>query len=90
MTEIRAGLTTFATMAYIIAVNVRVIHDIGRGSLANHWQASILSDTGGTCLCQRASEAGVGCANKLEFEACRNSESFYVAIYSTFPADRNP
>ncbi|KAL1884187.1 hypothetical protein VTK73DRAFT_5323 [Phialemonium thermophilum] len=32
-TEIRAGLTTFATMAYIIAVN-----------------ASILSDTGGTCI----------------------------------------
>ncbi|KAK6444633.1 hypothetical protein FP744_10000881 [Trichoderma asperellum] len=32
--EIRAGLTTFATMAYIIAVN-----------------ASILSQTGGTCEC---------------------------------------
>ncbi|UKZ83726.1 hypothetical protein TrVFT333_011535 [Trichoderma virens FT-333] len=32
--EIRAGLTTFATMAYIIAVN-----------------ASILSQTGGTCAC---------------------------------------
>lgn len=25
MTEIRAGLTTFATMAYIIAVNVGII-----------------------------------------------------------------
>ncbi|RFU76947.1 mfs transporter, agza family, xanthine uracil permease [Trichoderma arundinaceum] len=35
--EIRAGLTTFATMAYIIAVN-----------------ASILSQTGGTCDCSLA------------------------------------
>lgn len=33
-TEVRAGLTTFFTMAYIIAVN-----------------ASILSDTGGNCVC---------------------------------------
>lgn len=90
MTEIRAGLTTFATMAYIIAVNVRVIYDIGRGFLANHWQASILSDTGGTCVCQWASDARLGCTNKLEFEACRNSKSFCVAIYSTFIADRNP
>ncbi|KAF7538891.1 hypothetical protein G7Z17_g12544 [Cylindrodendrum hubeiense] len=34
--EIRAGLTTFATMAYIIAVNLK---------------ASMLSQTGGTCFC---------------------------------------
>jgi len=34
-TEIRAGLTTFFAMAYIISVN-----------------ASIISDTGGTCVCE--------------------------------------
>ncbi|KAL4244170.1 nucleobase:cation symporter-2 (NCS2) family protein [Abortiporus biennis] len=34
LTEIRAGLTTWAAMAYIISVN-----------------ASIISDTGGTCVC---------------------------------------
>jgi AGZA family xanthine/uracil permease-like MFS transporter len=34
-TEIRAGITTFFTMAYIIAVN-----------------ATVLSDSGGTCVCR--------------------------------------
>ncbi|KAH6603311.1 mfs transporter [Trichoderma cornu-damae] len=40
--EIRAGLTTFATMAYIIAVNLSCM------------KASILSQTGGTCDCSLA------------------------------------
>ncbi|KAI0308861.1 permease family-domain-containing protein, partial [Amylostereum chailletii] len=40
LTEIRAGLTTWAAMAYIISVN-----------------ASIISDSGGTCVCP----AGVDC-----------------------------
>ena len=39
MTEIRAGLTTFFAMAYIIAVN-----------------ASIVSDSGGTCICPHTAE----------------------------------
>ncbi|KAG6012041.1 hypothetical protein E4U43_007967 [Claviceps pusilla] len=39
MTEIRAGLTTFFAMAYIIAVN-----------------ASIVSDSGGTCVCPHTAE----------------------------------
>ncbi|KAG5955752.1 hypothetical protein E4U58_006965 [Claviceps cyperi] len=39
MTEIRAGLTTFFAMAYIIAVN-----------------ASIVSDSGGTCVCAQTAE----------------------------------
>ncbi|OIW29831.1 hypothetical protein CONLIGDRAFT_575771 [Coniochaeta ligniaria NRRL 30616] len=55
LTEIRAGLTTFATMAYIIAVN-----------------SSILSDTGGTCVCHRATPYGVTCSNQVEFDACKN------------------
>ncbi|KAF2196539.1 hypothetical protein GQ43DRAFT_476235 [Delitschia confertaspora ATCC 74209] len=40
LTEVRAGLTTFFTMAYIIAVN-----------------ASILADTGGTCVCGEGPDA---------------------------------
>ncbi|KAF1365167.1 purine transporter [Lizonia empirigonia] len=40
-TELRAGLTTFFTMAYIIAVNW----------LIHHLQASVLTDSGATCVC---------------------------------------
>ncbi|PSN73002.1 hypothetical protein BS50DRAFT_176312 [Corynespora cassiicola Philippines] len=50
-TEIRAGLTTFFTMAYIIAVN-----------------ASILSDTGGNCVCNDPSDAL--CTDNKEYLAC--------------------
>ncbi|KIL58597.1 hypothetical protein M378DRAFT_170416 [Amanita muscaria Koide BX008] len=48
-TEIRAGLTTWAAMAYIIAVN-----------------ASILSDSGGTCVCPTSD----GCINDTTYLAC--------------------
>ncbi|KAI0881135.1 xanthine/uracil permease family protein-like protein [Annulohypoxylon maeteangense] len=40
--EIRAGLTTFATMAYIVAVN----------------KAAVLADSGGTCECPPGTEPG--------------------------------
>ncbi|KAI0052219.1 hypothetical protein FA95DRAFT_70528 [Auriscalpium vulgare] len=49
LTEIRAGLTTWAAMAYIIAVN-----------------ASIVSDTGGTCVCP----TGDGCVTDTVYLAC--------------------
>lgn len=53
-TEIRAGLTTFFTMAYIIAVN-----------------ASILSDTGGNCVCDNpTSGKDMKCSNEVEYTAC--------------------
>ncbi|KAI0065210.1 hypothetical protein BV25DRAFT_1868951 [Artomyces pyxidatus] len=48
-TEIRAGLTTWAAMAYIISVN-----------------ASIISDTGGTCVCP----TGDGCVSDPVYLAC--------------------
>ncbi|KAF2866730.1 permease family-domain-containing protein [Massariosphaeria phaeospora] len=50
-TEIRAGVTTFFTMAYIIAVN-----------------ASVLSDTGGTCVCNDPIDAL--CTNNVEYTVC--------------------
>ncbi|KFA78104.1 hypothetical protein S40288_05673 [Stachybotrys chartarum IBT 40288] len=50
--EVRAGLTTFATMAYIIAVN-----------------ASLLSQTGGTCVCELDNKAQ--CDSIPEFAACK-------------------
>ncbi|KLO07302.1 hypothetical protein SCHPADRAFT_945397 [Schizopora paradoxa] len=49
MTEIRAGITTWAAMAYIISVN-----------------ASIISDSGGTCICP----TGDGCANDVTYNLC--------------------
>ncbi|KAI0681968.1 permease family-domain-containing protein [Cytidiella melzeri] len=49
LTEIRAGLTTWAAMAYIISVN-----------------ASILSDSGGTCVCP----TGDGCISDDTYLAC--------------------
>ncbi|KAF8905885.1 permease family-domain-containing protein [Mucidula mucida] len=51
-TEIRAGLTTWAAMAYIISVN-----------------ASILSDSGGTCVCTAADL----CVADAEYLSCVNA-----------------
>ncbi|KAH8595900.1 xanthine/uracil permease family protein-like protein [Bisporella sp. PMI_857] len=50
LNEIRAGLTTFFTMAYIIAVN-----------------ASILRDSGATCVCQDLKD--VGC-EEMQYSSC--------------------
>ncbi|KAK0234664.1 hypothetical protein EDD85DRAFT_89518 [Armillaria nabsnona] len=50
-TEIRAGLTTWAAMAYIISVN-----------------ASILSDSGGTCICATDDL----CVNDAAYAICVN------------------
>ncbi|KAF5350872.1 hypothetical protein D9758_010504 [Tetrapyrgos nigripes] len=50
-TEIRAGITTWAAMAYIISVN-----------------ASILSDTGGTCVCNSDDL----CVSDTTYLACVN------------------
>ncbi|OCT53885.1 putative xanthine/uracil permease [Cladophialophora carrionii] len=51
LTELRAGVTTFATMAYIIAVN-----------------ASIVSQSGGTCVCQSTSDPT--CLKDTEYAGC--------------------
>lgn len=74
-TEIRAGLTTFATMAYIIAVNVcenptSVVH---AAFLTFTYQADILSETGGTCVCDKPLTGGY-CANEAEWQSCVNGE----------------
>ncbi|KAJ3851285.1 permease family-domain-containing protein [Lentinula lateritia] len=53
VTEIRAGLTTWAAMAYIISVN-----------------ASIVSDSGGTCVCTNATDPS--CTNDTTYLACVN------------------
>ncbi|KAJ7209568.1 permease family-domain-containing protein [Mycena pura] len=52
-TEIRAGLTTWAAMAYIISVN-----------------ASILSDSGGTCVCPTDDHCPTG--TNADYDACVN------------------
>lgn len=52
MTELRAGMTTFFAMAYIISVN-----------------ASIISDSGGTCVCE-GTEADPTCDTNDDYLAC--------------------
>lgn len=49
-TELRAGITTWAAMAYIISVN-----------------ASILSDSGGTCVCTNPA----GCIEDVAYNICK-------------------
>ncbi|KAI9312962.1 permease family-domain-containing protein [Dichotomocladium elegans] len=51
-TEIRAGITTFFAMAYIISVN-----------------ASIISDSGGTCVCEGTAD-DLTCDLNEEYMAC--------------------
>ena len=63
MTEIRAGLVTFFTMAYIISVN-----------------ASIVSDTGGTCVCNGPTTGPA----KLQDPFCTSTDTSldYMVEYS--------
>ncbi|KAL6862319.1 permease [Trichoderma novae-zelandiae] len=84
--EIRAGLTTFATMAYIIAVN-----------------ASILSQTGGTCDCALADK--FQCDTIPEFVDCKEEvrrdlitataalagiSSFFFGLFTNLPVALAP
>ncbi|PFH49531.1 hypothetical protein AMATHDRAFT_62986 [Amanita thiersii Skay4041] len=69
-TEVRAGLTTWAAMAYIISVN-----------------ATILSDSGGTCVC---SQTGL-CVNDADYLSCKTevrqdliTTTAAIAALSTF------
>ena len=71
LTEIRAGLTTFATMAYIIAVNVSYPAGetaLERGYLTSLLKASIVSQTGGTCICN--SKTDPTCAKDADYAQC--------------------
>jgi AGZA family xanthine/uracil permease-like MFS transporter len=66
LTEIRAGLTTFFTMAYIIAVNVCFSPPSYRSKLNS--KASVLTDTGGTCVCTNTVDPT--CATDAEYATC--------------------
>jgi adenine/guanine/hypoxanthine permease len=76
--ELRAGLTTFATMAYIIAVNVSQILattlgkiDDTKGRLTLHIiQSQVLSDTGGTCPCD---DTVTRCKDDADYLMCQIS-----------------
>ncbi len=78
LTEIRAGLTTFATMAYIIAVNVSCVallcfyspcHLYLWSILITLLQASVLSATGGPCICSTEFENNV-CVDDDAYRQC--------------------
>ncbi|KAL5522042.1 hypothetical protein ACEPAF_1898 [Sanghuangporus sanghuang] len=85
-TEIRAGITTWAAMAYIISVN-----------------ASILADSGGTCVCPAtstdlcASDAEYGlCLNELQRDlitataAAACLASFLMGLFANIPVGLAP
>lgn len=68
--EIRAGLTTFATMAYIIAVNVSGGHETRCTILLlTRLQATIISQTGGSCECNRVDR--LTCDDIAEYTTCK-------------------
>lgn len=67
VTEVRAGLTTFFTMAYIIAVNVSTDSLLGLPVLT-FLKASILSESGATCVCKNPSDPS--CTEDLEYAKC--------------------
>ncbi|KAJ7128893.1 permease family-domain-containing protein [Mycena crocata] len=85
-TEIRAGLTTFAAMAYIISVN-----------------ASILSDSGGTCECPTddfcppgSNSAYDACVNEVRNDlvistaAISALSSFLMGLFANLPVGMAP
>lgn len=74
--EIRAGVTTFATMAYIIAVNVSG-HFYRMGSTLTA-QAIILSQTGGTCVCDLENRAD--CDTIDSYKACKEGEQTGILV----------
>jgi AGZA family xanthine/uracil permease-like MFS transporter len=68
-TEIRAGLTTFFTMSYIIAVNVSGSKKKDCSCLMT--QASILADTGGNCVCNTNDANDPFCFTNSEYSLCK-------------------
>lgn len=82
-TELRAGLTTFATMSYIIAVNVRcrcgIFLTLG---ILTPSQASILADTGFDCECKKPLDNAGNCVNNKEWTACYEGQlKIHESIY---------
>ncbi|KJA22386.1 hypothetical protein HYPSUDRAFT_202188 [Hypholoma sublateritium FD-334 SS-4] len=84
MTEIRAGLTTWAAMAYIISVN-----------------ASILADTGGTCVCTTddlcvADQVYLTCVNEVRQDLITSTAavsalaSFLMGLLANIPVGLAP
>lgn len=67
-TEIRAGLTTFFTMAYIIAVNVSFPLAEFKQNADLLPKASILSQSGGTCVCKDPNDPT--CSTDADYNTC--------------------
>ncbi|KPM43558.1 putative xanthine/uracil permease [Neonectria ditissima] len=70
--EVRAGLTTFATMAYIVAVNVRFAQQLSNSVVSTNCfslEASLLAQTGGTCVCDL--EDRQACDNIDSYATCK-------------------
>lgn len=72
-TEIRAGMTTFATMSYIIAVNVwglDIMTHPGCPDEADCFQAFILAESGYDCPCEKPWTAKGTCKNMDAWMEC--------------------
>jgi AGZA family xanthine/uracil permease-like MFS transporter len=68
-TELRAGLATFFAMAYIISVNGMHRSDMFESACIDDLTASIVSDSGGTCVCPRTQE-DFACDNDPAYALC--------------------
>lgn len=89
-TEIAAGLTTFMTMAYILAVNPNVLSSTGMDPTAVLLATCIASFIGTACMAFMANlpfalSAGMGLNAYMAYTVCGNlGYSWQVALLAVF------
>ncbi len=89
-TEIAAGITTFMTMAYILAVNPSVLSDAGMDSTAVLIATCLASFIGTTCMALMANlpfalSAGMGLNAFLTYTVVKGfGYSWQVALFAVF------
>jgi len=89
-TEIAAGITTFMTMAYILAVNPNVLSSTGMDSTAVLLATCLASFVGTVCMAFMANlpfalSAGMGLNAYMAYTVCGNlGYSWQVALLAVF------
>ncbi|MBQ6034646.1 MAG: NCS2 family permease, partial [Ruminococcus sp.] len=89
-TEIAAGITTFMTMAYILAVNPNILSDAGMDSTAVLLATCIASFVGTLCMAFMANlpfalSAGMGLNAYMAYTVCGNlGYPWQVALLAVF------
>ncbi len=89
-TEIAAGITTFMTMAYILAVNPSILSDAGMDSTAVLLATCLASFIGTACMSVMANlpfalSAGMGLNAYMAYTVCGTlGYSWHVALFAVF------